>query len=165
MSDKIIDLIIMVISILTVMSYLNFIKRKYGIQQSISASADLKKDDISRSPLFFWWFIVPLTIPAMYVCNTPLTTIGGSLLLLIGLFTGYNENFYKKELQNNLHFGFVATSIILFELGLILINPWFLLYIIPFIIVLIYIAIKQPLNYIWLIEEFIIYQIWIMILW
>jgi hypothetical protein len=154
-------LILLTASLLITELYTIYIRKKYGIQKSISASARLIMDKQGRSPLFFL-FIALLALPLTYVANNPVATLAGSFLMLIGLYTGFNPNFWDKEVQQFVHTASVFIAIALFEVGLILINPYTAFSLIP-VVVLVIVNLKKD-NYIWRCEKIVIYQIYIVLL-
>ena len=155
------NLTILISSFILTEAYTIYIRRKYGTQKSISASAKLIQDKWGRSPLFFLWVCV-LSLSLSYVANNPFCSVAASFLILIGMFTMYNPNFGKN--QKVIHLIAVIISIVLFQTGIIIMD-YRLGYSICFIVPpLCYYLIMQPKNFIWWSEKIVIWQIYICVL-
>lgn len=147
-------------SFLIVSWYLSYIKNRYGKKSSISASAkELHK--YSGAFLFYVFILLGITFPLMYVANTLITTIGGILIAGIGVITGYNPDIKNSKLENFLHVVLVNLAIVLFYVGICIMNPWLIIPCVISLIPIIKLFVKKPQYHTWDIEVIIIYTIWV----
>lgn len=154
-----IDSLLLLISIASTYFYLRFIKRKYGVQSSISASAKLVKVD-GRSPLFYL-FTIGLVVPMTYLSGNYLSVFAGMMLLGIGMITGYNPELKKNKTQDVIHIVLTDTAIVLFLAGIILMNYYFAIIVIIFAIPSLSAYIKKIKNHTLKIEIYIICIVYI----
>jgi len=155
------NLTILISSFILTEAYTIYIRRRFGTQKSISASAQLITDKQGRSPLFLLWVLL-LAFPVAYVANNPFCWVGACILPIIGGFTMYNPNFGKN--QKTIHLIAVIISIVLFQTGIIIMDYRLGHTICLIITPLSYFLIIQPKNFIWWSEKIVIWQIYICVL-
>ena len=116
-TEILIKLIFVIFHISVTRLYLIFVRRKYGQQSSISGAAkNLKRDGLSVLVFLFIWLGMCSII---YVTQSYLMVISGSLIIVIGTVTGYNDNFEGK-FQDSLHVGCATSSMALLIADVIL---------------------------------------------
>ena len=118
----------------------------YGHKSSISAYAGpLTKDGKEIQFFIFIWF--GIVGPLSFVADSMITTFAGMLLLGIGILTGFNPEMKNKGLQDILHVLFTNSAIILFAIGIIVINFWYSIIVGMVLIISIIMLIKKIPNH------------------
>lgn len=152
------NITLLVFSSIICFLYLIYVENTIGERSSISAYAkDLTENGLSFLTYVFIW--LGLCFPLAWVADHWLTTIAAAFLTLDGLFTGYNPKHLSRKWQDIIHVIGVNVAILLFIVGIFLMNWRIFLYTSPIGLYSIYMLIRKVHRYTYWIEITII--VWI----
>jgi len=138
------NIILLILSIAVFSAFTLFVKNKYGVQHSISASIKVLTGILEKS--YYSWFILGVAIPMMIVSNTALGWWAGALLSIDAAAVSAGD-----RLQIFLHCFGADAGIAVGMLMLILnFHLWWLVAI--FALFCLYALIKKIPNIAWWIE-------------
>jgi len=159
MKELIINSILLVISIVTVTIFLEYIKRKYGRRPSISNSVKYLTQDGNQ--IYFYIFItIGICVPLTFIVYNFLSAISAGMLFVIGIVTGYNPKIKDNRLEDTIHVVLTNLAIVGTVVSIVLMNYWLSIIVILYGVPCFVLWIIKAEDHTWRIEVLIIYMIW-----
>lgn len=154
---KIDNLIILLIGFIWTRVYLYLIVMKgKGILISHSHSA-------KYYPKLFFFYIIGLVVPWAYVGYDLMTAVACSILFVISVVTGYNDNIRNNKLEDIIHVGAVWVAIAVSVVWILAFSLSYLLLVVPITLAIVYLTVKKVKNHTWWIEDLIEYMVYIVL--